>query len=84
MSNNKKSKKDLVWEKANPISGENPDSWRKDSQGNKIRHASYGTEGEYGWEIDHRHPKSKGGSDNQRNLQPLHWEANRKKSDKVK
>ena len=73
-----------VWGKAKPIAGKAPDAWRKDSEGNKIRKASYGTQGEYGWEIDHKHPVSKGGSDELRNLQPLHTEANREKSDKVK
>ena len=71
-----------VWDKAKPVRGRNPDAWRKDAQGNRIRKGSYGTEGEYGWEIDHKNPKAKGGSDNPRNLQPLHWKANRKKSDK--
>lgn len=72
-----------VWDKAKPIRGKNPDTWRRDSEGNKIRHGSYGTQGEYGWEIDHKHPESKGGSDSDRNLQPLQWEANREKGDKV-
>lgn len=80
------SKKDIetVWEKAKPVRGKDPDVWRKDVEGNPIRHGSYGTQGEYGWEIDHKHPVSKGGSDHQKNLQPLHWEANREKSDKVR
>ena len=71
-----------TWEKGTPIRGKNPDVWRKDSEGNTIRKASYGTQGEYGWEIDHKKPVVKGGSDDPRNLQPLHWEANREKSDK--
>lgn len=75
--------KQQVWEKAKPIRGQNPEAWRRDSQGNKIRRGSYGTQGEYGWEVDHKHPQSKGGSDANKNLQPLHWEANRKKGDKV-
>ena len=79
-----KSKKDKVWEKGKPIRGKDPDVWRRDSAGNKIRHASYGTQGEYGWEIDHIHPDSKGGSDKLNNLQPLQWEENRKKGDKQK
>jgi 5-methylcytosine-specific restriction endonuclease McrA len=79
-------KKDVeaAWEKAKPIKGRDPDVWRRDAEGNRIRHASYGTQGEYGWEVDHKHPVSKGGSDDPRNHQALHWEANREKSDKVK
>lgn len=71
-----------VWEKAKEMKGKDPDAWRKDVYGNKIRHGSYGTEGEFGWEIDHKNPKERGGSDNLINLQPLHWEENREKSDK--
>ena len=80
------SKKDIeqVWEKGKPIKGNNPDVWRKDAEGNKIKHGSYGTTGEYGWEIDHKYPVSKGGSDQQKNLQPLHWQENREKSDNIK
>ena len=73
-----------VWEKAKPIRGKNPDVWRRDAEGNKIRYGSYGTQGEYGWELDHKNPVSNGGTDNPRNLQPLHWEENRAKSDKRK
>ena len=72
---------DKAWEKTKPIRGKNPDAWGKDVRGNKIRKASYGTQGEYGWELDHKKPKSKGGSDKTQNIQPLHWEENRKKSD---
>ncbi len=71
-----------VWEKATPIRGKDEDVWRRDSEGNKIRRGSYGTEGEYGWEVDHKNPVAKGGTDSMRNLQPLHWEENREKSDK--
>jgi 5-methylcytosine-specific restriction endonuclease McrA len=71
-----------VWDKAAPIRGKDPDAWRRDAEGNKIRWGSYGTLGEYGWEIDHKRPVAEGGSDSLRNLQPLHWEENREKSDK--
>ena len=71
-----------VWDKAKGIRGKNPETWRRDSEGNKIRHGSYGTLGEFGWAIDHINPVSKGGSDALKNKQPLHWEANLEKSDK--
>jgi 5-methylcytosine-specific restriction endonuclease McrA len=74
---------EYAWENANTIKGKNQDSWRRDSEGNKIRKASYGTQGEYGWEVDHKNPKAKGGSENLRNIQALHWEENRKKSDNI-
>lgn len=72
-----------VWEKAKEIHGKDSEVWRKDKYDNKIRFGSYGTEGEYGWEIDHKNPKDKGGSDQLRNLQPLHWEENREKGAKI-
>lgn len=80
MSNDKLKKK--VWDKAQRIKGENPNEWRRDTQGNKIRYGSYGQQGQHGWEIDHKVPKSKGGSDSLSNLVPLQWEANREKADK--
>jgi 5-methylcytosine-specific restriction endonuclease McrA len=77
-----KKQKEQVWKKAKSIRGKDPNSWRKDKYGNKIRFGSYGTQGKYGWEIDHKNPKDRGGSDQIRNLQPLHWEENRKKGAK--
>jgi 5-methylcytosine-specific restriction endonuclease McrA len=73
---------ETAWEKTKSIRGRNPEVWRRDAFGNMIRHGSYGTLGEYGWEIDHIKPRSKGGSDQLKNLRALHWEKNRKKSDK--
>ncbi len=78
------SKKDMAWNKTKPIRGRNPEVWGKDPQGNTIRKPSYGTHGDYGWHLDHKKPKSKGGSDSPKNLQPLHWEANIEKSDKYR
>lgn len=72
-----------AWDGAKPIRGKNPESWRKDAEGNVIRKASYGTLGEFGWEVDHKNPQSKGGTDNPRNLQALHWKENREKGDKT-
>ena len=77
------SKKDKVWEKAKTIRGENPAQYRQDPYRKRIRYASYGTQGQMGWEIDHIKPKSRGGSDNIRNLQALHWKANREKADRM-
>lgn len=64
------SEKDVeaTWERASKVRGENPDVWRRDEVSKKIRKASYGTVGEFGWEVDHRKPVSKGGSDDARNF----------------
>jgi len=70
---------EAVWRKAKPIPG-NP-GYAKDRCGAIIYRHSYGKQSAYGWEIDHIHPKNRGGSDQLRNLQPLHWENNRYKSD---
>ena len=43
---------------------------------------SYGRQSEMGWEIDHKHPISKGGTDTPNNLYAVQWKENRKKSDK--
>jgi len=77
-----KSHVDGAWERAKVMRGRNPDTWRRDPAGNILRRGSYGTRGEYGWEVDHKNPRSKGGTDNPRNLQALHWQENRSKSDK--
>ncbi len=73
---------DRVWQKAEPIQGKNPDQRREDRYGNEIARASYGKRNYWlGWEIDHIKPKAKDGTDNIRNLQPLHWKENLRKSD---
>lgn len=71
-----------AWERTATIRGRDPNTWRRDEAGNVIRHGSYGTTGEYGWELDHRNPVSRGGTDHGRNLRALHWEENRAKGDK--
>ena len=41
--------------------------------------ASQGKRTEMGWEMDHKHPLAKGGTNHTRNWQALQWEENRKK-----
>lgn len=49
----------------------------------KMAWSNYGKPGERGaWEIDHGNPRSRGGSDDIRNLWACHIKCNRKKSDK--
>jgi hypothetical protein len=73
---------DKVWDKGAPIRGKNPDVERRDPYGNPILKPSFGKQGEKSWEIDHKKPVSKGGTDHLRNLQPVQTETNREKSDK--
>jgi len=72
-----------VWEKGQPIDGYDRNLWRRDTCGHAMRFSDHGNENsQYGWEIDHIVPVSKGGSDSLPNLQPLYWENNRKKGNK--
>ncbi|MEQ8980150.1 MAG: HNH endonuclease signature motif containing protein [Deltaproteobacteria bacterium] len=72
---------DLVWSKGRPIPGYDANVWRQDVCGAPMKYGSYGTTGEFGWEVDHIVPVSAGGSDDLSNLQPLLWRNNRHKSD---
>ena len=78
----KQKQKEIAWDKAYPIQGKNPNLWRHDPYGNTIYKPAYGKEGDQGWQVDHKHPKSKGGTDNPRNLQPIQTKENRQKGAK--
>ncbi len=75
-------KLDRIWEKGAKVRGKKADLYRKDSEGKIIYKPSYGKSSKMGWEVDHKKPRSKGGTDNIRNLVPKHWKSNRAKSDK--
>ena len=68
---------DEVWEKAKKIPSKDPGLYRRDPRGNEIYKPSYGKNSEKGWEVDHKKPADKGGTDNLRNLQPLQTEENK-------
>lgn len=70
-----------VWAKATIVPGNDAAVIRKDSCGAWIKRVDYGKTTEYGWEIDHIQPVAKNGTDELYNLQPLHWQNNRHKSD---
>lgn len=72
---------EAVWQKAQPVSGYDPNEYRKDSCNMWIQKRAYGTTGNYGWEVDHLRPVALNGSDELSNLQPLHWRNNRGKGD---
>ncbi|MCU0435377.1 MAG: HNH endonuclease [Bacteroidia bacterium] len=48
----------------------------------KISFTQYGKNSSSGWEVEHSVPKSKGGTDNLKNLFPAHITCNRSKKDK--
>ena len=72
---------DAVWAKGRTIPNFDSSVWRWDCYGAVMKYSEYGNRNsEYGWEIDHIVPVSRGGQDNILNYQPLNWENNAEKS----
>ena len=70
-----------IWAKARIDGNNDANLFRKDVYGTWIAWSQYGQTTQYGWEVDHIVPLARGGSEALSNLQPLHWENNRKKGD---
>lgn len=70
-----------VWQKGIIYPDKDSSKFRKDITEKTIRREEYGETTSQGWEVDHIQPVSKGGGNEIDNLQPLHWEENRRKSD---
>ena len=73
-----------VWEKGRIIPGYNQNVRRKDACGASIVKSAYGdTNSNYGWQIDHIKPQSRGGSDDISNLQSMDSKTNMSKGNSL-
>ena len=78
----KEEDKEWAWEQAKPIRGKSQNLWRRDEEGNPIYKPAFGKGGDTGWQVDHRRPVARGGTDHRRNLRALQTKANQEKADK--
>lgn len=74
---------EMVWQKGKTDPRYNANTYRQDVYGRWMKRDEYGACTQFGWEIDHIVPVSRGGSDALSNLQPLQWENNRRKGDRL-
>lgn len=70
---------DKIWDKGKSVPGKDPNLYREDSVGNIIYKPSYGKGSPMGWEVDHKRPVDKEGTENLRSLQPLQTDENKEK-----
>lgn len=70
-------RKNYIWNQCSKIKGKNPYIYRKDRMGNLIKYSEYGKPTLLGWDIDHKYPRSRGGTNQWENLQGLHSMTNR-------
>lgn len=74
MANWTEEEKKIIWSKADKNANNDPALWRKDQCGAWMYWPHYGNrQSDYGWEIDHIKPDSKGGEDVVSNARPLQW-----------
>lgn len=75
---------EAVWRKGCTVPGNNPNVWRKDVCGAWMKREDYDNRNsEYGWQIDHINPASRGGSHDIENLRPLHWLTNESRQNQM-
>ena len=73
-----------VFNKGTVVPGKDPDMWRKDGMGKLIKSTDLNSiTSKYAWNIDHIIPRTKDGSDELHNLQPLNRYDNIRFSDRL-
>lgn len=69
-----------VWRKATEVPGYDSARWRQDFAGAWIQREQYGLPTEFGWEVFHLVPVSRGGTSDVDNLYPIHRQNNLRRS----